>query len=457
MSLATVTRNSAVASTQSHAPWPQSSETLTTISAVRRFFYRNTRPIYSIGPTDFNLAGMDEWIANFRHICQIDCYDGRHPNVFVPRPAEHDEFRSIPDINNYLLRHEQVVEHIAARGDDGVAVFLMFDETTEEICREMGLSVWFPAAELRERCDSKVETVRLGNRAGVPSVPNVLARVRSYRRAAPAGGCRRPGQAPGRADAVRRLRPHHVLHLEPRRLAASRGGHRGRVRGQGHAAHRSAGSHARSLRHPLRHRRRAAAHRDRRPPRAHPLPRRLGRQRGLHRRLQRGGARQGARVHRAPRRAAARRRLPRLLRPRLSDRPPRRRALPGRAQPAHLRGQPAHQPRRLRPRRRAPLPVPPAGVLRRRVRPGHRRAERALGRPALHRQLERGRAQEHLGRRRPGDRRTAVGPVAAATATASRTSASTTVARPSRTSARASTCASPAPATGATRAPTWAS
>ena len=98
----------------------------------------------------------------------------------MPRPAEHDEFRSIPDINNYLLRHEQVVEHIAARGDDGVAVFLMFDETTEEICREMGLSVWFPAAELRERCDSKVETVRLGNRAGVPSVPNVLARVRSY-------------------------------------------------------------------------------------------------------------------------------------------------------------------------------------------------------------------------------------------------------------------------------------
>jgi hypothetical protein len=147
---------------------------------VRRFFYRNTRPIYSIGPTDFNLAGMDEWIANFRHICQIDCYDGRHPNVFVPRSTEHDEFRSIPDVNNYLLRHKQVVEHIAARGDDAVAVFLMFDETTEEICRELGLSVWFPAAELRDRCDSKVETVRLGNRAGVPSVPNVLARVRNY-------------------------------------------------------------------------------------------------------------------------------------------------------------------------------------------------------------------------------------------------------------------------------------
>jgi hypothetical protein len=181
VSLATArSSQNAVTSTQTNAPWPQSSETLTSISAVRRFFYRNTRPIYSIGPTDFNLAGMDEWIANFRHICQIDCYDGRHPNVFVPRPTEHDEFRSIPDVNNYLLRHKQVIEHIAARGDGAVAVFLMFDEVTEEICRELGLSVWFPAAALRERCDSKVETVRLGNRAGVPSVPNVLARVRSY-------------------------------------------------------------------------------------------------------------------------------------------------------------------------------------------------------------------------------------------------------------------------------------
>jgi len=172
-------------------PWSPGAEKLTSISAVRRFFYRNTRPIYSIGPTDFNLAGMDEWIANFRHICQIDSYDGRHPNVFVPRPREHDEFRSIPDINNYLLRHDEVVEFIRARGGDSVALFLMFDETTEEICRELGMQVWFPAAGLRDRCDSKVETVRLGNRAGVPSVPNVLARVKSYaelRRLASAAG-----------------------------------------------------------------------------------------------------------------------------------------------------------------------------------------------------------------------------------------------------------------------------
>jgi hypothetical protein len=159
---------------------PSWNEAITSISDVRRFFYRNRRPVYSISATDFNLAGMDEWIANFRHICQVDSYDGRHPNVFVPPEEEHDEFQSIADVNNYLLRHEQVVRYIRARGEDPIAVFLMFDETTEALCEELGIEVWFPAASLRCRCDSKVETVRIGNRAGVPSVPNVLAGVRSY-------------------------------------------------------------------------------------------------------------------------------------------------------------------------------------------------------------------------------------------------------------------------------------
>ena len=180
VSLASVRSQKAVKNARVRAPWPQGDERITTISGVRRLFYRNSRPIYSIGPTDFNLAGMDEWIANFRHICQIDCYDGQHPNVFVPHAKEHEEFRSVPDINNYLLRHEQVPSTFARRGDDSVALFLMFDETTEQLCEELGLDVWFPAASLRSRCDSKVETVRLGNRAGVPSVPNVLAPVRSY-------------------------------------------------------------------------------------------------------------------------------------------------------------------------------------------------------------------------------------------------------------------------------------
>jgi biotin carboxylase len=164
---------------------------IASISALRRYFHANSRPIYSFGATDFNLTGMDEWIGNFMHVCQIDSYDGRHPNVFVPRPVDHDEFESIADIDNYLLSHRDVVELIRRRGGDPVAIFLMFDEKTEELCRTMGMDVWFPPACLRSRCDNKVETVRIGNRAGVPSVPNALGRVTSYqglRRLATASG-----------------------------------------------------------------------------------------------------------------------------------------------------------------------------------------------------------------------------------------------------------------------------
>ena len=50
----------------------------------------------------------------------------------------------------------------------------MFDEETEELAAELGLEVVFPSAELRHRMDSKIETTRLGNEAGVPSVPNVM-------------------------------------------------------------------------------------------------------------------------------------------------------------------------------------------------------------------------------------------------------------------------------------------
>jgi len=153
---------------------------LTTISDVRLFFHRNERPIYFISATNFNLAGMDERVPHFKFINYIDCFDGRHPNVFVPKEAPHAEFESIEDITNYLLEHKEVIDYIKGRGGKPVATFLMFDEKTEALCNELGLEVWFPPAALRNRCDNKMETVRIGNKAGVPSVPNALSKVESY-------------------------------------------------------------------------------------------------------------------------------------------------------------------------------------------------------------------------------------------------------------------------------------
>ena len=150
------------------------------ISDIRRYFHRYERPVFFISATNFNLLGMDEWVRGFKYINYIDCYDGRHPNVFVPDEIPHPEFESIESINNYLLEHKTVIDTLNASGANPVGLFLMFDENTEALAQELGLEIWFPPAHLRSRCDNKMETVRIGNKAGVPSVPNALAKVGSY-------------------------------------------------------------------------------------------------------------------------------------------------------------------------------------------------------------------------------------------------------------------------------------
>ena len=153
---------------------------LKNISEIRRFFHRNETPIYFVSATNFNLLGLDEWVRNFKYINYIDCFDGQHPNVIVPEKQSHPEFESIEDINNYLLQHKDVIDRIKARDGDAKFVFLMFDEKTEKLVKEIGGEVWFPKASLRSRVDNKIETVRIGNKAGVPSVPNALAEIGSY-------------------------------------------------------------------------------------------------------------------------------------------------------------------------------------------------------------------------------------------------------------------------------------
>lgn len=154
------------------------------ISDVRRFLYSNETPIYFVSATNFNLLGADEWVRNFKFINYIDCFDGQHPNVFVPSKVPHEEFQSIEDITNYLLEHKEVADYLRARaqGDaTGKVMYLMFDQKTEALAERLGLEVCFPPSSLREYLDNKVNTTRIGQKAGVPSVPNVLAKVDSYK------------------------------------------------------------------------------------------------------------------------------------------------------------------------------------------------------------------------------------------------------------------------------------
>ncbi len=163
------------------AATPLAPHKLRGISDIRRFFIRNQEPIYFISATNFNLLNMDEWVHRFRFINYIDCFDGHHPNILVPSERPHDTFESLEEIVNYLLEHPEVENYIRSRGDKGKAAFLFFDEKTEELCERLGLEICFPSAKLRDQIDNKMNTTRIGNRARVLSVPNVLAKnVKSY-------------------------------------------------------------------------------------------------------------------------------------------------------------------------------------------------------------------------------------------------------------------------------------
>jgi hypothetical protein len=155
-------------------------EPLRGMPAIRHFFRTNEAPIYFVSATPFNLLGIDRWVRNFRFINYYDSFDGWHPNVFVPSEREPREFGSIEEICNYLLGHKEVVDFVSRRGPGGKVVFLMFDEETEQLAEELDLQVAFPPASLRHRMDSKIETTRLGNEAGVPSVPNTMGSGTTY-------------------------------------------------------------------------------------------------------------------------------------------------------------------------------------------------------------------------------------------------------------------------------------
>jgi biotin carboxylase len=150
------------------------------LSEIFTFFRKNETPIYFVSPTSFNVLGLDRWVGGFSYINHFDSFDGQHPRIFVPKEQEPREFLSMEEICNYLLGHKEVVAHIRSRGPGGKLLTVMFDEEFEQLAAGLGLEVALPSAKLRERLDSKIETTRIGNEAGVASVPNALGRAVSY-------------------------------------------------------------------------------------------------------------------------------------------------------------------------------------------------------------------------------------------------------------------------------------
>jgi biotin carboxylase len=167
------------------SPGARRSRPLRGISEIRTFFRTNEQPIFFVGPTAFNLLGVDRWVRNFEYLVYYDSWDGAHPRVFAPKNKPYVEFESSEEINNYLLRDPEVQAFVARRaaaagGARPKVAMVFFDAETEQICAELGYDLILPSDDLRRRLDSKIVTTQLGNEAGAPSVPNVLGSADSY-------------------------------------------------------------------------------------------------------------------------------------------------------------------------------------------------------------------------------------------------------------------------------------
>ena len=152
---------------------------LTSLSDIYAFFRENQTPITFLSPTPYNLLGLGRWIHKFEYINFFDSFDGTHPKITVPREFGNHEFKSIEDVNNYLLRDKVVRARLKERGP-GHLMLVMFDEETEQLAKELGQKIALPPAKLRKHIDSKITTTKLGNDAGIQSAPNVMGKAKTY-------------------------------------------------------------------------------------------------------------------------------------------------------------------------------------------------------------------------------------------------------------------------------------
>jgi D-alanine-D-alanine ligase-like ATP-grasp enzyme len=148
---------------------------------ILAFFREYKDPLFYISTSAFNVLGAEQWIASLSFINSLDSFDGHHPRIFTSVPPPGVNPPGITGACNYLLGQPSVADHVGRSGPGAGVLFLMFDEHTETLARALGLNIAHPPAKLRQHLDSKITTTRLATRAGISSVPNVLARVDSYR------------------------------------------------------------------------------------------------------------------------------------------------------------------------------------------------------------------------------------------------------------------------------------
>lgn len=162
---------------------PRTPAPLETIEQIKTHLRESPQPVFYLSRSATNLSGLDRWVGGFHYVTLSDSWDGAHPRAFTPRGIPRIEPRGNINIVNWLLGNAEVQEYIARNTPEGFTpqiVLAMFDEASERLCERLGYELIMPTIALRGRIDSKLVTTRLGDEAGVPSVPNLLTRISGW-------------------------------------------------------------------------------------------------------------------------------------------------------------------------------------------------------------------------------------------------------------------------------------
>lgn len=152
------------------------------LSEIYQFFSNYKKPIYFVSASPLNILGLGQFIPSLRYVTYFDCFDGIHHRIFTPKKKHDTDFSSLTDVVNYLLSHDETQEFMSTQGKGGHMLTVMFDDKTQKLAKELGIKIALPSHKLRNKLDSKIVTTKLGNDAGVASVPNALGKGSTYQK-----------------------------------------------------------------------------------------------------------------------------------------------------------------------------------------------------------------------------------------------------------------------------------
>jgi len=154
-----------------------------TIEQARDYFTNQKDSFYFVSASNFNLMPIHNWVNNWFNVNMIDSYDGNNASVLLPEYSSMPIFENIEQINQFLLGNKEIVEHIKEKQLEGEAnvMFLFYNKELEETTESLDINKIMPDNKLVKSIDNKITTTQIGNSVDVPSVPNALVNISSYK------------------------------------------------------------------------------------------------------------------------------------------------------------------------------------------------------------------------------------------------------------------------------------